>query len=357
MIRPPQLTLRVMANLAMVSAGPTSGLSFDLLKPPDERAGARFGFIESRQRTTSPRRHRTDTGGNGVAVPYPGTATRAYSQNVDHSVALATRYIEQNLDLNVTWDETKAYLESQRPDTNGTLADSLLLAVLDLEWTSTIQYDKHHFRRPGLPTDAKYAPLEEVAAAVLALGWPRPSDGKRSRTIHQCFLELGGRYRHCDVYWAMHEKLKSKRLACHRAYWSLLGDQAVLADPTLDPAERAAREQAFEAELCDRYVATLDHRVEREYLLDGRRADIFDRHRQLIIEAKAYNDDVVTLGAITQAMLYRLIANHDADVIDRVAVLLPGPPSPLARQVARTCELDADVIFWDGHTFRHEPFQ
>lgn len=293
-----------------------------------------------------------------MAVPYPGTATRAYSQNVDHSVALATRYIEANLDRHVTWDEARAWLEAQHSNGKGTPADWLLLAVLDLEWTGAIQYDRNFFRRPGQPTDAKFAPLDEVASAVLALGWPRPSDGKRSRTIHQCFLELGGRYRHCDVYWAMHEKLKGKRLACHRAYWSLLGDEAVLADPTLDPIERAAREKAFEAELCDRYVASLDHRVEREHLLDGRRADIFDRHRRLIIEAKAYNDDdVVVLGAITQAMLYRTIANHDADVIDRVAVLLPGPPTDLARRVARTCELDCDVIYWDGSGFRHEPFE
>jgi hypothetical protein len=292
-----------------------------------------------------------------VAVPYPGTATRVYSQNTDHLVAVATRYIEKNLDRNVTWDETRAYLEAQHASSKGSPADCLLLAVLDLEWTGAIQYDRNFFRRPGLPTDAHFAPLEEVAAAVLALGWPRPSDGKRSRTIHQCFLELGGRYRHCDVYWAMHEQLKGKRLACHRAYWSLLGDEHILSDPTLDPAERAAREQAFEAALCDRYVASLDHRVEREYLLGGRRADIFDRRRQLIIEAKAYPDDVVALSAITQAMLYRAIANEHADVVDRVAVLLPGPPSELARRVARTCELDADVIWWDGSTFRHERFE
>lgn len=292
-----------------------------------------------------------------MAVPYPGTSTWAHSQNTDHFVGVATRYIEKNLDRNVTWDEARAYLEAQHAGTKGSPADWLLLAVLDLEWTGAIQYDRNFFRRPGLPTDAHFAPLEEVAAAILTLGWPRPSDGKRSRTIHQCFLELEGRYRHCDVYWAMHELLKGQRLACHRAYWSLLGDEAVLADPTLDPAKRAELEQTIEAELCDRYVASLGHRVEREYLLGGRRADIFDRQRQLIVEAKAYADDVVALGAITQAMLYRTIANEHADVIDRVAVLLPGPPSELARRVARTCELDCDVIWWDGSAFRHEPFE
>jgi hypothetical protein len=292
-----------------------------------------------------------------VAVPYPGAATRAYSQNVDHAVALATRYIEANLDRHVTWDETKAWLEAQHSNTRGTPADWLLPAVLDLEWTGTIQYDTTFFRRPGQRTDAKPAALDEVAAAVLALGWPRPSDGKRSRTIHQCFLELGGRYRHCDVYWAMHEKLKGKKLACHRAYWSLLGDEAILADPNLSLTERAELEKIIEAELCAQYVATLDHRVDREYPLRDRRADIYDRHRRLIIEAKAYTDDVIALGAITQALLYRTIANYDADVIDAVAVLLPAPPTDLARQVARTFDLGADVIYWDGTSFRQERFQ
>ena len=293
-----------------------------------------------------------------MAVAYPGAGARVYSQNVDHSVALATRYIEANLDRHVTWEETKAWLEAQPSNSRGTPADWLLLAVLDLEWTGTIQYDTTFFRRPGLPTDAQPAPLDEVADAVLALGWPRPSDGKRSRTIHQCFLELGGRYRHCDVYWAMHEKLKGRKLACHRAYWSLLGDEAILADPNLTVAERAELEKTVEAELCERYVATLDHRVEREHPLDGLRADIFDRAQRLIVEAKAYNrDDVVVLGAITQAMLYRSIANHDADVIDRIAVLLPGPPTDRARQVARQCDLACDVIYPDGPAFRQEPFE
>lgn len=292
-----------------------------------------------------------------MSVPYPGTESKPRSQNDDHLAGLATRYIEQNLDQTVGWDEVRRHLEVQHGKTSAESAHGLLLAELDLEWTGAMQYDGDRFRRPGLPTDAKVAPLQEVADAVLALGWPRPWDGKRSRTIHECYLELGGRYRHCDVYWAMHGVLKGKRLACHRAYWSLLGDAAILADETLSVAKRAELEQIFEAELCDRYVASLPHHVEREYPLDNRRADIFDRKRQLIIEAKAYTDDVVALGAITQAMLYRTIANRDTEIVDRVAVLLPGEPSELARQVARTHELDVDVIWWDGSTFRHEAFE
>jgi hypothetical protein len=259
--------------------------------------------------------------------------------------------------MTVRWDEVKQHLEAQHGKTSEESGRGLLQAVLDLEWSGAIQYDVDRFRRPGLPTDAQFAPLAEVAAGILALGWPRSSDGKRSRTIHGCFLELQGRYRHCDVYWAMHEVLKGKRLTCHRAYWSLLGDAEILADPTLTLAERAERERNVEAGLCDRYVASLPHSVEREYLFGNRRADIFDRKRQLIIEAKAYADDVVALGAITQAMLYRTIANCDSEIVDRVAVLLAGKPSELARQVARTQDFDVDVIWEDGKIFRHEPFR
>ena len=67
-----------------------------------------------------------------------------------------------------------------------------------------------------------------------SLGWPG-SDGKRSRTIHRAFLELGGRYRHCDVYWAMHERLKDRELVCHRAYWRRLGDDVIVAAKLADP--------------------------------------------------------------------------------------------------------------------------
>jgi hypothetical protein len=56
-------------------------------------------------------------------------------------------------------------------------------------------------------------------------------------------------------------------------------------------------------------------------------------------------------------MLYRTIANRDTEIVDRVDVLLPGEPSELARQVARCHELDVDVIWWDGSTFRHKAFE
>jgi hypothetical protein len=91
-----------------------------------------------------------------VSVPYPGTASRSRSQNDDHLAGLATRYIEQNLDKTVGWDEVRQYLKTQHGKTSTESACGLLLAVLDLEWTGAIQYDVDRFWRPGPPTDAKF---------------------------------------------------------------------------------------------------------------------------------------------------------------------------------------------------------
>ncbi len=97
--------------------------------------------------------------------PYPGTASSPRSQNDDHLAGLAARYIEQNLDKTVGWDEVRQHLATQHRKTSTESARGLLLAVLDLEWTGTIQYDVDHFRRPGLPTDAKFAPLPDRTSA------------------------------------------------------------------------------------------------------------------------------------------------------------------------------------------------
>ncbi len=72
--------------------------------------------------------------------------------------------------------------------------------------------------RPG---DAEGAPLDDVAAVVLSLAWPCSGNNRvgRSRSIHEAFEELGGRYRHCDVYEAMHALVKGHELKSGRAYW------------------------------------------------------------------------------------------------------------------------------------------
>ena len=45
------------------------------------------------------------------------------------TVVRVKRYIEQNLDRNVTWDEARAWLEAQHRDAKGKPSDWLLLAV------------------------------------------------------------------------------------------------------------------------------------------------------------------------------------------------------------------------------------
>lgn len=289
-----------------------------------------------------------------MSIPYPGRSGPARGQTDAQLASVAGRFIMQHLDGTTTWYQVRDHLVAAHAKSAAEADRGVLMAVLDLEWDGVVQYDTNDLLRRPRPGDAGPAPLQEVADAVLKLPWPPPG-GRRSRSIYECFEDLGRRYRHCDVYWAMHEKLKGVRLACHRRYWSLLDDEVILADPTLTVAEQAVLEHQIEARLCDDYQATLDHPVRREHPLDGRRADIFDPSRRLIIEAKAYTDDVVVLGAIAQAMLYRTIANRDTDTVDRVAILLPGEPSPLARQVARLNELEADVIWRVNGAFHEEP--
>lgn len=93
-------------------------------------------------------------------------------------------------------------------------------AVLDLERTRGTFYALEGMRRPR-PCDAEGVSLDEVAAAVLSLAWPCTRNNRPggSRSIHEAFEELGGRYRHCDVYEAMHGLLKGHELKSGRVDW------------------------------------------------------------------------------------------------------------------------------------------
>lgn len=293
-----------------------------------------------------------------MAVPYPGDGRISYSQEKDYRVAVATRVIKAALDDLPTWETlseriaTDLRLSLEDPRERATVQDAFLTAELDLEWTNALVYETDHFRRPGAPDAPLVIPpeqLRDVADAVLALGWPNPGH-KPSRTIHECFLELGGKYRHCDVYWAMHKYLKGNRLRVVRANWMLQDDvEAILADPTLTAFERAEIESELERELVDAYVGWLARSIQRERRYDnGRQADLYDKQRQLIIEAKAnHRDDVTVAHGMGQAMYYRSIDPEGLDA--NIAVLLRGAPSEDAARLLRI--YDVGLIYREGDGF------
>lgn len=293
-----------------------------------------------------------------MAVPYPPDRRVGYSQNKDHRVAVASRVIQTALDEQPKWETlservaSELRLSLQVPNERSTVHDTFLAAELDMEWTNVIVYENDYFRRPGRSDDPiAVSPdrLRDVADAVLALGWPNPGR-KPSRTVYECFVELAGRYRHCDVYWAMHKYLKGTRLRNVRAHWMLQDDvEAILTDPTLTAVERAEIETELERELVNAYVEWLARPVEREYrFANGRQADIYDRERGLIIEAKAnHRDDVTVAHAMGQAMYYRSIDPQGLDA--HIAVLLRGEPGEEPARLLRT--YDVGLIYRHGYGF------
>lgn len=293
-----------------------------------------------------------------MAVPYPPDGPVAYSQDKEHRVAVATQVIEAALDELPSWDtishrlSERLKLDLQVDRQRALVQDAFLAAELDLEWTDVIVYDADHFRRPGQANDpVPVAPdaLREVADAVWSLGWPNPAH-KPSRSIHECFLALDGRYRHCDVYWAMHKYLKDSRLRVVRRNWMLLKDvDAVLADRTRTVEAQVELERELEQDLVNDYVTWLGRTDVRKHLFtNGREADLYDRKHHLIIEAKAsHRDDVMIAHGMGQAMYYRSL--DDLDPNTRVAVLLPGRPSDEA--VRLLWLYDVGLIYRDGQTF------
>lgn len=296
-----------------------------------------------------------------MAVPYPPDGPVSYSQEVDYRVAVASKVIQAAIDDLPNWEIISERLAGQlglnleNGRDRALVQNAFLAAELDLEWTNAIVYENDHFRRPSGVNDRAPVPperLREVAEAVWSLGWPNTGH-KPSRSIHECFLALSGRYRHCDVYWAMHKYLKGNRLRVVRRNWMLLTDvEAVLADPTLTTEEREELERELEKDLVQAYLTWLDRPDVRKHLFsNGREADLYDRKRQLIIEAKAnHRDDVMVAHGMGQAMYYRSLNELGSD--DRIAVLLLGRPSD---EVVRLLFIyDVGLIYRSGETFKEE---
>ncbi|WP_348690339.1 hypothetical protein [uncultured Nocardioides sp.] len=296
-----------------------------------------------------------------MAIPYPSDRTTSWSstgQDRDHRNALATQVILETIDERPTWFDlldriaARLRLDLNNPAEKPKVADALLAAEMDLEWTGEILYRPDGFfeRFPavGGPPAVEEAGLRAVADDVLRLGWPNPGH-KPSRTIWECFVELDGRYRHCDVYWAMHKHLKGHKLRVVRANWMLQDDiPALLADPGLTADERLELERELEADLVARYVTWLGRRVTKKRFSNGREADLYDKDRGLVIEAKANHlDDVLVAHAMGQAMYYRVLDDLPLDT--KVAVLVPGRPR---EDVLRLLDhYDVGIIYPDGDTF------
>lgn len=296
-----------------------------------------------------------------MAVPYPPDGPVNYSQDKEYRVSVATKVIEAYIDELPTWDTISQRLAERlqlNPELDrerAVVQDAFLTAELNLEWTGAIVYERDHFRPPGQGSDPAPVPAEAlrgVAEAVWSLGWPNTGH-KPSRSIHECFLALKGQYRHCDVYWAMHKYMKGNRLRVIRRNWMLLKDvEAVLSDPTLTIEEHAELERELEQDLVNDYVTWLGRRDVRKHLFkNDREADLYDRERHVIIEAKAnHRDDVMVAHGMGQAMYYRSLDQLGTD--DRIAVLLPGRPGD---EVVRLLWVyDVGLIYRDGDTFKEE---
>ncbi len=298
------------------------------------------------------------------------STTPAATQNLDHVTALATRYVEEHLDGDpLRWGEVLDYLKARGYADEATAA--ITRAVLDLERTRAMFYALEGMRRPR-PGDAEDAPLDEVAAAVLSLEWPCTRNNRPggSRSIHEAFEDLDGRYRHCDVYEAMHGSLKGHELKSGRVYWQrtdlpsrfdAAGRFALRAAAVAEMPQDAPARQQLEADLVAAYVATLPHRYIREHPIRELRADVYEPTMRRIVEAKATADVVTVAHAWAQAAAYRYVANSaapdDRSTIESIAVLLPTAPIGTARgfleHVGADC-LEVELIYPDGDEFRRE---
>lgn len=340
-------------------------------------------------------------------------------------VEQARRYILNGLDTGRNWLAVLAELKRHGYD-GDTATEAITEAVLELERTGQIYYDPDD--RVGFrtlhPDDPAPAQLEQVAAAVLALNWnPRGTREKGARSIREAQQELG-RYRHCDVFDAMHTILKGRDLSSGIVYWTRLRteglrclcgcgteverstfapghdgrfrgllQQGILTgarntatsrvprfESATGPRERLARcveyleqlghpglaaqltrdvtthlpssleatlaaraatvagepevtpgRQQVERELVEAYAQFLGRPVKREWpIVAGLRADLLDARRRRIVEAKAAVDPVTVAHAVSQADIYRHLANLHTDVeVDEIAVLLPARPGGL----------------------------
>lgn len=244
---------------------------------------------------------------------------------------------------------------------------AFLRALLDLERRDVITHGVDGIPRTHDPAvDPPLAPLPEVAAAILALEWPRPVGRK---DVHSIFVDttgLGHRVRHSDVYDALWDHLYGHELEhVGRTTWRPRGTfdrlAALADDPTAPPEQKAEAERELEQQLVADYVAGLDHDVNTEWKptrlarYELLRADIYDPSTRTVVEAKGGRGLVTVAHAVGQALAYRQLANLDRDVVEHVAVLMRERPCEQARRyVGLTLDLSVTFIWPDGDVFTSE---
>ncbi|BEP13445.1 hypothetical protein acdb102_17560 [Acidothermaceae bacterium B102] len=241
---------------------------------------------------------------------------------------------------------------------------------LERAGTTTRQTDGK-FSRPGTrPGDPRPAEVFAVGNEILKLPWSLPDTptqpqqryGSRSRKVWDLFVDLNGRYRHCDVYDATKQLVREKRLkGAGQTYFRIgadAGRPTTVADSKtyktawpMRSRQELLQAQARERALVERYLKWLGRPPERAGVLpydnaDAKlEADIYDYERALLIEAKATIEREDVRMAVGQLVDYR----RWAPCPEQVAVLLPeSPAEPIHRFLA---DLGIGLIYPAGDVF------
>lgn len=308
-------------------------------------------------------------------------------------------------DVPIPWEDAQEEL--------GGIDPGELTAVLnELETTENVVYGLDRIRR-SRPGDPGPADLDDVAAAVLTLDWTpgRTHRGhvreKGAWMIREVYADgLRGRFRHVDVYNAMHQVLKGRELLLRgQQHWvraqavtvttrqleveqsaepAVTFEQQLAADVSAlppgatdgvdddelddepsedDPPVLVARRKAWQLEraLCKRYAEQCGiPRDDIEYAVLSGRIDVLDRRRRRVVEAKLDASLTSVSQAVGQAdgYLYAL-RRFDSVAVDRAAVLLPARPSDLVlkylEQIVQQGRLHG-LVYLDGDRFVEHAF-
>ncbi len=279
----------------------------------------------------------------------------------DWTVDRAESVLLEQLDGFPTWEDLLAIgaatlppLPGKSNNIYGRMRSSFEAAERRLERDGKItRQPDGKFSAPGVrPGDPRPAGTDQVANEILQLPWSLPTrptaaqvrHTSRSRKVWDIFVDLNGRYRHCDVYDATKKLVAEGRLkGSGQTYFRVgadAGQPITLAESKtyktewpVQSRQEVLAAQARERALVEKYLAWLGGServgVLRYDSADGKlEADVYDYDRALLIEAKASVGREDVRMAVGQLSDYR----RWAPCPDQVAVLLPERPSePILR--------------------------